>query len=57
MISIICGIFLKRIQINLFTKQTCRHRKHIYGYHRGKGGAEAINYEYELNRYTLLYIQ
>ena len=32
-------------------------RKHIYGYHRGKGGAEAINYEYELNRYTLLYIQ
>ena len=57
MTSIICGIFQKRIQINLFTKQTYRHRKQIYGYHRGKGGAEGINYECDVNRYRLLYIQ
>ena len=30
---------LKKIQMNLFTKQkeTCRHRKQIYGYQRRKG--------------------
>ena len=37
MISLICGI--KKIQMNLFTKQkqTHRHRKQTYGYQRGKG--------------------
>ena len=38
MILLICGILKKMIQRNLFTeqKQTHRHRKETYGYHRGK---------------------
>ena len=41
MISVTCGI-LKRIQMNLITKQkqTHRHRKQTYGYQRGKGGRD-----------------
>ena len=36
MISLICGIFSKKIQMNLFTKQKQTHRlwKQIYGYKR-----------------------
>ena len=36
--SLICGV-LKRIQMNLFSKQkqTHRHRKQTYSYQRGKG--------------------
>ena len=39
MISLICGILKKKIQMNLFTKQkqTHRHRKQTQGYQRGKG--------------------
>ena len=38
MISLICGIFKKMVQINSFTKQkqTHRLRKQTYGYQRGK---------------------
>ena len=34
----------KKIQVNLFTKQkqTQRHRKHTYGYQRGKRGQRQI---------------
>ena len=37
-ISLICGIFKKMVQINSFTKQkqTHRLRKQTYGYQRGK---------------------
>ena len=41
MISILCGNFKKKkTHRNLFTnqKQTHRHRKHISGYQKGKGG-------------------
>ena len=40
MISLMCGIFKKMIQMNLFTKQkrTYRRRKQTYGYQRGKEG-------------------
>ena len=40
MISLVCGIRKKIMQMNLFTKQkqTCRLRKQIYGYQRGKVG-------------------
>ena len=43
------------IQMNLYIKQkeTHRHREQTYGYQRGKGRG-GINYEYEINRYTLL---
>ena len=34
MISLICGI-LKKIQMNLFIKQTLRHRKQAHGYQMG----------------------
>ena len=42
--------------MNLFIKQkqTCRHRKQTYSYQSGKG---RINQEFEINRYTLLYIK
>ena len=30
----------KRIQMNLYTKQTQRHRKQIYGYQKGGWGGE-----------------
>ena len=36
MISFICGIQKKKIQMNLFTKQIHRIRKDTYGYQRGK---------------------
>ena len=41
MMSLIGGIFFKRIQMNLFTKQKETHRcqKQIYGYQRGQMGA------------------
>ena len=35
MISLICRI-KKKLQMNLFRKQTHRNRKHTYGYLRGK---------------------
>ena len=31
-ISLICGILKKKIQMNLFTKHKLRHRKQAYGY-------------------------
>ena len=37
MISLTSGILKKKIQMNLFTKQTHRHRKQMYCYQRGKG--------------------
>ena len=45
------------IQINLFTKQKQTHRqKANYGYQRGKRKGKRI-LEFEINRYTLLYIK
>ena len=46
------------MQMNLFTKQkqTHRHRKQTYSYQREKGGG-GINWEFGINRYTLLYIK
>ena len=43
--------------MNLFTKQ--KHRKHTYGYQRGKVGEEInrINKEFDISIYTLLYIK
>ena len=43
--------------MNLFTKQkqTHRHRKQTYGYQSGKGGG--VNWEFGINRYTLLSIK
>ena len=40
MVSLICGILKKMIQMNLFTnqKQIHRLRKQTYGYQRGKAG-------------------
>ena len=47
------------IEMNLYTKQKWihRHRKQIYGHQRAKGRGGRINQEYEINRYTLLYIK
>ena len=44
MISLICGILKKMIEMNLFTKQkqTPRHRKQTNGYQRGKGGKDKL---------------
>ena len=38
-IWLVCGIFLKMMQMNLYTKQKQTHRysKQTYGYQRGKG--------------------
>ena len=33
----------KKTQMNLFPKQTHRHRKQIYVYQRGKGARRGIN--------------
>ena len=44
------------IQINLFTKQTHRHKNKLMIYQRKKGG-EGINWEFRINRYTLLYLE
>ena len=43
--------------MNLFTKQkqTHRHRKQFYGHQRAKWGW--LNWEFWINRYTLLYIK
>ena len=41
------------IQMNLFTKER-DHRRQTYSYQRVKGG---INWEFEINIYTPLYIQ
>ena len=35
-------ISLKGTQMNLFTKQTHRHRKQSYGYKRGNGGRDKL---------------
>ena len=55
MISLICRILKKMIQMNLFTKekQTQGLRKQTYGYQMGRGGG--INWEFEIEIYTLLY--
>ena len=39
MISLLCGIFKKIVQMNLYTKQkqTHRHRKQTYGCQKGGG--------------------
>ena len=38
MVSVICGISKKMIHVNLFItqKQTHEHKKHSYGYQKGK---------------------
>ena len=43
MVSLICGILKKMIQMNLFTKQkqTYRIQKQTYGYKRGNVGVGA----------------
>ena len=41
--------------MNLFTKQTHRLQKQIYGYQRGRRGG--INQEFGINIYALLYIK
>ena len=45
--------------MNLFTKQTHRHRKQTYGYQRGlwggEGGGKLLGFG--INIYTLLYIK
>ena len=51
MISLICEI-LKKIQMNLLTKKNHRYRKQTYCYQRW-----GINQEFEISRYTLLYIK
>ena len=43
---------LKNDAVNLFTKQSHISRKQTYGYQRGKVGG--INWEIEINTYTLL---
>ena len=60
-----CGIMytmdyysaIKKNEINLFTKQkqTHRQRKQTYASQSGKG--VGINWDFGLNRYTLLYIK
>ena len=40
-ISFTYGIY-KMIQMNLFTKQTHRHRKQTYGYQKGKKGRDKL---------------
>ena len=44
--------------MNLFTKQkqTHRHRPKTYGHQRRKG-VGGINDEYEINRYTILFMK
>ena len=44
MISLICGILKKKVQMNLFTKQkeTHRYRKQMYGFQRGKEGRNKL---------------
>ena len=53
MISLICGM----VQMSLFTKQKLSHRcrKQTCGYQGGSGGQ--INWEIEVDIYTLLYIE
>ena len=45
--------------MNLFTKQkqTQSCRKQTYGYQRGKVGGGDRNWEFGVNRYTLLYVE
>ena len=45
----------KMIQMNLFAKQTPRHRKQTYGYQGIRGGG--INWKTGIDTYTLLYIK
>ena len=49
--------YKKIVQMNLFAQQKQSHmcRKQIYGYQQGKGGG--INWEIEIDIYTLLYIK
>ena len=58
MISFICKILKKMIQMNLFTKQkqTHRLREQTYGY-RGEGRGAGIDWEFENDTYTLLYLK
>ena len=41
-ISYVWNLKKLMIQMNLFTKQTHRHRKQTYGYQRGKGGRDKL---------------
>ena len=52
MISLLCGIWEKKTQMNLFTKQTHRLSEWTYGY-RGDG-REGIVREFGIDMYTLL---
>ena len=49
----------KKVQVKLFPKQkeTHRHRKQTYGYHRGKEVGGGINQEFGFNIHILLYIK
>ena len=44
MISLICGLYEKIIQMNVYMnqKETHRHRKQIYSYQRGKGRGDKL---------------
>ena len=55
MISLICGVKKKILQMNLFTKQKQIHRprKQTYTYQKGK--RREINQEFGIKRQTLLY--
>ena len=55
MILLIYGIYKKDTN-DLFTRQKETHRKQTYGYQRGMRGQRAKNQEFEINIYTLLYI-
>ena len=42
MISLICGIFFKKINEQIEQKQTHRYREQIGGYQRGRGGGGRV---------------
>ena len=45
------------ILMNLFMKQTHRHKRHMHGYQRGKEVGGGINSEFWISRYKLLSIK
>ena len=54
MMSLICGILKKMIQMNLFIKQkpTHRHRKQTYVSQRGKGGRDKLGSKVDFKTYA-----
>ena len=55
MISLICGI-QKMKQMTLFTKQKQTHRQNKFMVTKWEIGG-GVNYEFEISKYTLLYIK